>query len=424
MKYGTTLVALLLLFAARGQVADSVYNHSSIDAQFGLNNPVEPMATQYDAATLNLFHVGLGYRYAINTKFGLRVGLGYDHFQERAGTPDFHSEYYRVSLEGVANLGNMMDFQAWTRRIGLLFHMGVGYSVLDGPVIDPNHMMHGIIGLTPQVRLSERWNLYVDATTVANVYQRYTYDQRAINNNRGVDGYLINVSLGLQYNFGPHARHADWAIMGNPDDEIRDLRSRIDRMEQQQRDDDGDGVPNYLDDEPNTPAGTTVDTKGRTVVEKPRDSDSDNIPDDVDDCPFEKGTPAMNGCPDRSSSGASPNSSSATIAMIEQSEVKFETDKSDLSPSFKQMLEGIATVMKDNPSWKLNVTGHADDRASEEYNMALSQRRADAVRAYLIARGVAGDRITTTAVGESQPKNPLKTVEARAENRRVQFDIR
>jgi outer membrane protein OmpA-like peptidoglycan-associated protein len=88
------------------------------------------------------------------------------------------------------------------------------------------------------------------------------------------------------------------------------------------------------------------------------------------------------------------------------------------------MLQGIATVMKENPSYKLNVTGHADDRASDAYNMALSQRRADAVRNYLISQGISGDRITTTAMGERQPKVKATTVEARAENRRVQFDIR
>jgi len=430
MKYAITLI-LGLTFTQCLYSQDSTYNRFSVDAQFGLNNPLEPMTDNYDAATLNLFHVGLGFRYAFNTKFGIRLGGGYDNFMQREGTPTFSSEYYRVSLEGVANLGNMMDFQTWTRRVGLLFHLGAGYSVLNGSLIPADHIMHGIVGFTPQVRLSERFSMNVDATVIANIYQDYTYDLRSINTsvtNRGVDGYLVNLSLGLQYNFGKNARHADWAIMPDPYAEIESLEQRVKKLEQQQRDDDGDGVPNWLDEEPGTPAGTVVDTKGRTVP--PRDSDGDNIPDDVDDCPFEKGTPARKGCPENmgttgtGGTNASPNSSAATIALIEQSEVKFETDNTELSPSFKQMLQGIATVMKDNPSYKLNITGHADDRASEAYNMALSQRRADAVRTYLISQGIAGDRITTTAAGETQPKVNATTVEARAENRRVQFDVR
>lgn len=424
MRYILTFFLVLAFGASYCQ--DATYNRLSVDAQFGLNNPIEPMTSSYDAATLNLFHVGLGFRYAFNTKFGLRVGGGYDNFRERSGTPNFSSEYYRVSLEGVANLGNMMDFQTWTRRVGLLFHMGAGYSVLNGSTIAANSMMHGIIGLTPQVRLSERFSVNLDASVIANVYQKYTYDLRSTNNgtnSRGVDGYLINLSVGVQYNFGRNARHADWAIL--PDKsaaEMELLRERLKKMEEQQRDDDGDGVVNWLDEEPGTAPGTLVDTKGRTVTA--RDSDSDNIPDDVDDCPFEKGTPALKGCPERAAGSSSPNSSEATIALIEHSEVKFVTDQSDLSPSYKQMVKGVATVMKDNPSYKLNVVGHADDRASGEYNMALSQRRADAVKAYLVELGVSADRITTTALGETQPENPSTTVEARAENRRVQFDIR
>ena len=417
------IVTLLLLSAFTAHSQDTTYNHFSVNAEFGLNNPVYPVAPGYDAATLNLFHVGLGFRYAINTKFGLRLGLGYDNFRDGPGSRYFSSEYYRASLEGVANIGNIMDFKSWTRRIGLLFHMGGGYSALNGSLINPDHIMHAIIGLTPQVRLSEHFSLYVDGTVIGNIYQDYTYDLQAPNNGRGVDGYLINLSLGLEYYFGRRAQHADWVYVPDKNYEIESLKQRVERLEQQQRDDDGDGVANWRAEEPGTPAGTMVDTKGRTMA--PRDSDGDNIPDDVDDCPFEKGSAAMKGCPERTGgSSMSPNSSQEVITMIEQSEVKFETDKSDITPSFKQMLKGIATVMKDNPSYKLHITGHADDRASEEYNMTLSQQRAEAAKAYLIEQGVSGDRLTTEGKGETQLKNPLRTVEARAENRRVEFDVR
>lgn len=421
MKYVLTLFLSFAITTTYCQ--DTTYNHFSVDAEFGLNNPIYPMTAEYDAATLNLFHVGLGFRYAVNTKFGLRFSGAYDNFREGPRSPYFSSEYYRVSLEGVANAGNIMDFKSWTKRLGLLFHLGVGYSVLNGRLISPNHMMHGIIGFTPQVRLSDRFSLHVDATVIGNIYQNYTYDLNSRHNGRGVDGFLINLSLGVQYNFGRRAQHADWVVVPDKNEELKALQRRVEKLEEQQRDDDGDGVVNWLDEEPGTPPGTSVDTKGRTLA--PRDSDGDNIPDDVDDCPFEKGSAAMKGCPERSGSGSmSPNSSAATITMIEQSEVKFETDKSDISPSFKQMIKGIATVMKDNPSYKLHVTGHADDRASEEYNMTLSQNRSAAVKAYLVELGISGDRITTSGVGETQLKNPLKTVEARAENRRVQFDVR
>ncbi|TSJ41328.1 OmpA family protein [Fluviicola chungangensis] len=414
------ILSLFLIHTFTSYCQDTTYNHFSVDAEFGLNNPIYPMTSGYDAATLNLWHVGLGFRYAVNPKFGVRLSGGYDNFRELAGTPSFSSEYYRVSLEGVANLGNIMDFKEWTKHIGLLFHMGAGYSVLNGSSIDPNHILHGIIGFTPQVRLSPRFNLYVDGSVLANIYQNYTYDLNSTRNTHGIDAYLINLSLGVQYNFG-RKEHADWVVIPENNEEIQNLRKRVEKLEEMQRDDDNDGVANWLDQEPETPAGTLVDTKGRTLA--PRDSDGDNIPDDLDDCPFEKGSAAMKGCPERSGSMA-PNSSKEVITMIEESEVKFETDKADLSPSFQQLLKAIAKVMKDNPSYKLHIMGHADDRASEEYNMNLSRERANAARTYLIEQGVSGDRLTTEGFGETKLKNPLRTVEARAENRRVEFDVR
>jgi len=425
MKYSFTLGVLLVLTTATAQ-EDTLYNRLSVDAQLGVNNPISPMAPGYDAATFNFFHAGIGVRYALTTRFGLRLGGGYDHFQNRPGALDFNSDYYRVSLEGVVNIGNILNFDNWTRRLGLLMHAGLGYSALNGQQFGTNNMMHGIIGITPQIRLTERWNLYLDGSVLAHVYQQYTYDMTERYSNPGIDGYLYNLSLGVQYNIGRHARHADWASVNSTRENIELLKERMNRLEQNQLDNDGDGVPNYLDEEPGTPTGSTVDTKGRTVVQEAKDSDSDNIPDDVDDCPFEKGTPAMRGCPERTGNtiGGNGSSSASTIALIENSEVKFETDRADLSPSFKEMLDGIAMTMKDNPSYNLNVTGHADDRASEEYNMNLSQERANAVKAYLVSKGIAASRVTTTAVGETQPKNPLHTVEARAENRRVQFDVK
>lgn len=416
------IVILFLSYTFTSYCQDTTYNHFSIDAEFGLNNPIHPMTGNYDAATLNLWHVGLGFRYAINTKFGVRLSGGYDQFKERAGTPPFSSEYYRVSLEGVANLGNIMDFKEWTKHIGLLFHMGAGYSVLNGSLISsPNHMLHGIIGFTPQIKLSPRFSINIDGSVLANIYQNYTYDLRTPWYGRGIDGYLINLSLGVQYNFG-RKQHADWVVLPNRNAEIESLKQRVEKLENQQRDDDGDGVANWLDEEPATPPGTIVDTKGRTAA--PRDSDSDNIPDDVDDCPFEKGSPEMKGCPENSAAGTSRNNSQEVIAMIEHSQVKFETDKTNLSPSYKQLLKAIATVMKDNPSYKIHITGHADDRASEEYNMTLSKNRAESAKAYLIEQGVSADRITTEGKGESAPINPLTTVEGRAENRCIEFDIR
>lgn len=426
-KISTITLGILLLTAITARAQDTVYNRFSLDAQFGVNSPTDPMAPEYDSPTFNMFHVGLGARYMFTQRFGLRLGLGYDQFGERDRTPEFQTDYYSATLEGVANLGKIFHFKQ--RRFGLLLHAGLGYAAMSNDSApETNHMATAVIGLTPQFRLGERVNLYLDASGTAHVYQNYTYDFTRTHSQRGVDGHLYSLSIGIQFNLGKNAVHADWASEDKRQEDLSALQERIRRLEEQQKDDDGDGVANYLDEEPGTPPGTNVDTKGRTVVEKPRDSDSDGITDDVDDCPFEKGAPRTRGCPEATgntggNTGTTGGNSSA-IGMVESSEVKFPTDVAEVSPSFAKMLDGIATVMKDNPSYNLNIVGHADDRASEEYNMDLSQRRADAVKAYLVSKGVAASRLTTTAKGETQPKVNATTDEARAENRRVQFIVK
>ena len=406
MKHTLTLVVLVLLTTVQAQ--ETTYNRFSLDAQFGLNNPVSPMATGYDAPTFGLFHVGLGGRYMFNPKFGLRLGANYDQLNEADGSSPFRTSYYRTSLEGVVNLGNVLDFNQWTKRFGILLHAGLGYSTMKGDdavghlTTSYDHMLSVVGGITPQVKLSERWNIYLDVTAVAHVYQEYSYDFTRKISDPGFDGYLYNFSLGLQYNFGKNLKHADWvSVEGLNQEEMTDLKQRIKTLEDQQRDDDGDGVANYLDQEPNTPPGTTVNTKGQTVVAQ-----------------VEQGDNRTNGGNDDGKISASSE------AMVESSEVKFATDSYDVSSDFARMLDGIAGTMNEDPSSALTIIGHADDRGSDVYNQQLSEKRAAAVRDYLVSKGISSSRLAIKGVGESQPKSGSRSLESLAENRRVQFVVR
>ena len=120
-----------------------------------------------------------------------------------------------------------------------------------------------------------------------------------------------------------------------------------------------------------------------------------------------------------------------TMEFVEPSEedrgvfrvIYFDYDKSDIRPEFQPVLEGIAAWAGKNPGRQLLVEGHCDQRGTDEYNLALGERRALAVRRYLVALGVAADHVHTISYGEEKPAVAGSDESARSKNRRAEFKI-
>ena len=112
------------------------------------------------------------------------------------------------------------------------------------------------------------------------------------------------------------------------------------------------------------------------------------------------------------------------IVIPKPANVLFEFDSADLQADAMAQLGGIVQAMKQQPALEADVVGHADAQGSEAYNLALSQRRAQAVSDYLATSGVAASRINTKWRGESEPAFPNTTAEFRALNRRVEVTVR
>jgi OOP family OmpA-OmpF porin len=100
---------------------------------------------------------------------------------------------------------------------------------------------------------------------------------------------------------------------------------------------------------------------------------------------------------------------------------QFDFDKATLKPDGKRMVDEAVRLMVEQPSLQVTVEGHTDAVGSEGYNQRLSERRARAVRDYMVAEGIAADRITTKGWGKSKPVATNDTAEGRAENRRVEI---
>jgi peptidoglycan-associated lipoprotein len=106
-----------------------------------------------------------------------------------------------------------------------------------------------------------------------------------------------------------------------------------------------------------------------------------------------------------------------------QDMIYFDFDRSDLSEEARQTLQAKAEVLRQFPDIRIRIEGHADERGTVEYNLALGERRADAARAYLIDLGIDPDRMTTISYGEERPMVEGQNEAAWSQNRRDEFVI-
>jgi outer membrane protein OmpA-like peptidoglycan-associated protein len=101
--------------------------------------------------------------------------------------------------------------------------------------------------------------------------------------------------------------------------------------------------------------------------------------------------------------------------------IYFAYNSAEIRPQSDSTLDAIAAMMKREPAWKLNVTGHTDNVGGDASNLALSERRSASVKAALVARGIVASRLETGGSGASSPKATNATLEGRAQNRRVEL---
>ena len=108
---------------------------------------------------------------------------------------------------------------------------------------------------------------------------------------------------------------------------------------------------------------------------------------------------------------------------LHENTVNFDFNSSTLTPLAKTNLDKLVTVLKNNPDTNINIYGYTDSVGSDSYNLTLSAKRADAVKAYLTSKGVASSRLFTQGMGEANPVASNDTDAGRAKNRRVEFAI-
>ncbi|NPA81353.1 MAG: OmpA family protein [Epsilonproteobacteria bacterium] len=147
------------------------------------------------------------------------------------------------------------------------------------------------------------------------------------------------------------------------------------------------------------------------AVEQPKDSDHDGVTDDVDQCPNTAEGIKVDqvGCP-------------VDLELV----IHFDFDKAIIRDEDKPKIDKIIEILKKEPTYKAVVAGHTDSIGPASYNMKLSKRRAEALKAYMVAHGISPDRIKLEWYGETRPIASNATPEGRALNRRdeAKFSIR
>ncbi|WPR74344.1 OmpA family protein [Algoriphagus sp. NG3] len=421
----STIMAGALAIGANAQD----YDKFSLEVGGGFNKPMAPLTPGYLSPTLNLGHVEVGARYMFNEKFGVKLDYGFGSTKESgkddAVTGTFDTKYYRLNLQMVSNLGRIMNFESFSRSLGLLGHFGAGIGN-----VRPQENIHSdftddvynfIVGLSPQLKLGKSVALVGDISTIINGRQSVAWDgASAIGPNDqgyyGANSVWWTGSLGLQFYLGKNEEHADWYIAADKYATKEELATQINGIKDMLKDSDGDGVPDYLDKEPNTPAGARVDSHGNTM-----DSDGDGTPDHMDKCPFLPGPASTNGCP--------VEEVKEEVDFFKKAindgyvNVYYAFDSSKPLGYSTSAASYVSNFLKKNPGVSVEIKGYADELGPEDYNMKLSERRAKAVYDILVASGVDASRLSFKGYGEDTSVDK-SSADARQMARRASFEVK
>jgi OOP family OmpA-OmpF porin len=387
------------------------YNKWSVELNGGVNKPSKPFTPGYYTSTPSFYNADFGVRYMLNNKFGIKADIGFYSLENKDESAPFETKYYRTSLQGVVNLGRVLHFENWTNTFGALIHAGPGYAQFktEGKAFT-DRMGTFMVGITGQIRLTDKIALTGDFSSITNVRQDLAFDGNSLNvEQRGFNGGMFTGTVGLTVYLGKNAVHADWYADANKyKEEIEALEKRVGDLETLHNDADMDGVPDYLDKEPNSTPGVLVDSKGRAI-----DNNNNGVPDELESY-LQK------------TYGAKSTTTNNQLVkdLINGGYVTtyFDFNKSEPTNVSTEGIDFILTYMRNNPEANVSIYGHADEIGQSAYNTKLANSRAESVKNILVKANVSPSRLTVVSSGEDNSVDP-SSVGARKLVRRVTFKV-
>ncbi|APG63866.1 hypothetical protein LPB136_13580 [Tenacibaculum todarodis] len=386
------VLLLVVVFCTMTEANAQEFNQWSIDLGVGVHKPVFPLSSGYGTDTPDFWQANIGGRYMINEKFGLRVDFGFNQFSEADGGKPFDTDYYRGTIEGVVNAGEILGFRDWTQRINLLIHGGVGLSDLKAyqPNAPKDRMINVVFGVTPQVKLTDRVALFLDASVVGHLYQNISFDGNGRTSRNGFNGGLFNASVGLNIYLGKEKTHADWYVESNEPtvEETNELTALENRLK-------------------------TAEAKIAKLTGVKSDYNKAALVTELDNRYSKKGKTTV----------------APKVDFIKEllnkgyENVYFDFGKSTIQKYSLEAVNYVAKYLTENPSTKVELTGYADELGSTNSNQSLSTKRAKKVYDVLVAAGISSNRLSYNGKGEDTSVNK-NSEEARQLVRRVSFTIK
>ena len=337
----------------------------------------------------------------------------------------FPLRFFGIELEGGAMPTNTVDDRQavlWTVRGHVIGQVGL-WSIT--PFLLAGASALGVSSDRAAVGNDVDPAIHVGAGIKAYLsrYTQLRFDARDnISARRGVEEGVINsweLLLGLSVTLGRKGTHAARRRGDRDQDGFLDDADRCPDVPGEapdgcpRVDSDGDGFFDVDDACPETPG---VGPDGCP----PSDRDHDNIIDVDDGCPDEpetlNGFEDDDGCPDEM-----PSEIEAFRGVLEG--VRFELDSATITQDSRPVLDQAVSVLERHPSVHVEISGHTDSSGDRDYNMDLSQQRADAVKQYLVDHGIDASRMETRGAGPDEPISSNATPRGRAQNRRIEFEI-
>jgi outer membrane protein OmpA-like peptidoglycan-associated protein/opacity protein-like surface antigen len=383
-----------------------VPNRLSIGLMGGATMGHMNVGTEYDPT------FGLNLRYAFNPKFALQTNFLFGKFTSNDADDNlldrsFENSYAAASITSQIGLLNLMGSESerfkWygTVGLGLLFSdvtTNLGSTVASPETVDTfrgeNHSetaLFATFGTGVRVNVTHRIDVFAqydyNITNSDIVDGHRTHSRTMIDQNRRNPDSWSALTAGVQFKFGSSSKDADWhrytpgidmRAFNLLEARVAGLESRVDHQDSRidQNEDHIRALQNRMDEFDEKLANLHV-----LIAERP------------------------------------------SVELTMGSDILFAFDSAVVRESAKPSLAEIARALINNPDKRLSVTGHTCDIGSTTYNQGLSERRAAAVKRYLVDSGINADRITTQGRGEAQPLVPNNSEEARALNRRVEMVI-